>query len=344
MLDPRRRWAEIGEKPEYAGLVSFGALPYSENPADLAGIDVAILGAPLDELVSGRPGARYGPRAIRIASTQGGRHLEARIDAESELRVLDFGDAGVVPSEPERSHGAIERTVEAILAAGATPLVLGGDHSVSEPAIRACARARGPVGLVHFDAHTDTAQECFGAARSHGTIMFQLVRARAVDPTRYVQVGLRGYWPDESVLAWQAEQGITSFLMRDVRERGVDQVLAETLARVGSGPVYLTVDVDVLDPAFAPGTGTPEPGGMASFELLSACRQLASAVELVGADVVEVSPLAELGDITALAGARIAQEILTGIALRHRTRSTTATPVTPSEAQTTRLLPAQIDV
>jgi agmatinase len=319
MIDPMRRWAAYGEKPDYAGLLTFGGLPYTEDPAELAGADAAIVGAPMDELTSDAPGARFGPRAIRAAGCAAGPHLEAGVDALGrDLRVIDFGDAPILPADPVRSHRAIEETVAMVLAAGAIPIVLGGDHSIAEPDIRACAEVHGPVGLVHFDAHTDTGREVFGVELSHGTPMYRLVESGHVDPARYVQIGLRGYWPGEEEFAWQRSRGIASHFMHDVRDRGIRAVVADTVAAVGDGPVFLSVDVDVLDPAFAPGTGTPEPGGMTSADLLLACRALASDLELVGAEVVEVLPH-RIGtlDITALVAERTVREILTGIALRH---------------------------
>jgi agmatinase len=319
MIDPLERWREHGEKPDYAGLLTFGAVPYTQDPALLDGVDVAIVGAPTDDLVSDRPGTRFGPRAIRAASCPPGPHLEAKVDAFAELRIVDFGDAPVLPADPVRSHAAVERTVAQVLAAGAIPIVLGGDHSIAEPDIRACAAVHGPVGLVHFDTHADTGTEVFGVEVSHGTPMYRLVEAGHVDPTRYVQIGLRGYWPGEQEFAWQAGRGITSFFMHDVRRLGLDSVLERTLAIVGDGPAFLSVDVDVLDPAFAPGTGTPEPGGMTSGDLLDACRRVAAGIDLVGAEVVEVAPAAVgSADVTALVAERIVREILTGIALRRR--------------------------
>jgi agmatinase len=322
MIDPIGRWAAYGEKPDYAGLLTFAGLPYTEDPAELAGADAVIVGAPMDELTSDAPGTRFGPRAIRGASCASGRHLEAGVDALREaLRVIDFGDAPILPADPVRSHLAIEDTVGAVLAAGAIPVVLGGDHSITEPEIRACAQLHGPVGLIHFDTHTDTGREVFGVELSHGSPMYRLVEAGHVDPSRYVQIGLRGYWPGEEELAWQRERGITSHFMHDVRERGIGAVVADAVATVGDGPVFLTVDVDVLDPAFAPGTGTPEPGGMTSGDLLWACREIASRVELVGADVVEVLPdrIGSL-DITALVAERVVRETLTGVAVRRAAR------------------------
>ena len=319
MIDPLERWRRYGEKPDYAGLLTFGTLPYTEDPAELEGVDVAIVGAPTDDLVSDRPGARFGPRAIRAASCPPGRHLEAKVDAMAELKLVDYGDAPVVPADAVRTHEAIERTVGEVVAAGAIPIVLGGDHSIAEPDIRACATRHGPLGLVHFDTHTDTGTEVFGVEVSHGTPMYRLVEQGHVDPRRYVQIGLRGYWPGPKEFAWQEEHGVTSFFMHDVRELGIKAVVERTLEVVGAGPAYVTVDVDVLDPAFAPGTGTPEPGGMTSGDLLWACRTVAERLELVGAEVVEVIPTAVgSADITALVADRIVRELLTGIALRRR--------------------------
>jgi agmatinase len=319
MIDPLSRWAQYGEKPDYAGLLSFSGMPYTEDPAELAGVDVAIVGAPTDDLVSDRPGTRFGPRAIRAASCPPGPHLEVGVDAFAELRVVDFGDAPVLPADPARTHAAIEATVGQVLAAGALPVVLGGDHSIAEPDIRACAAVHGPVGLIHFDTHTDTGREVFGVEVSHGTPMYRLVESGHVDPSRYVQVGLRGYWPGEEEFAWQRERGITSLFMHDVRARGIKAVIADAVAAAGPGPVFLSVDVDVLDPAFAPGTGTPEPGGMTSADLLWACRTVAAGVDLVGMDVVEVAP-EHVGsrDVTALVAERVVREALTGVAMRRR--------------------------
>lgn len=319
MIDPMARWAEYGEKPDYAGLLTFAGLPYTEDPAELAGFDVAIVGAPTDDLVSDRPGTRFGPRAIRAASCPPGPHLEVGVDAFAELRVVDYGDAPVLPADPSRSAAAIERTVGEVLAAGALPIVLGGDHSIAEPDIRAVAAVHGPVGLVHFDTHTDTGREVFGVAVSHGTPMYRIVEEGLVDPRRYVQIGLRGYWPGDVEFGWQRERGISSLLMHEIRDQGIAKIVDRAVEIVGDGPTYLTVDVDVLDPAFAPGTGTPEPGGMTPLDLLWACREIGRRLRLVGAEVVEVIPT-DVGsaDRTALVADRLVRETLTGIAMRRR--------------------------
>ncbi len=319
MLDPLQRWKAAGlpDKPDFAGLLTYSGLPYTEDPADLEGVDVAIVGAPTDDLVSDRPGTRFGPRAIRAASCPPGPHLEAKVDWADVIRVVDYGDAAVVPADVPRTQEAIEGLVAEVSSAGVLPIVLGGDHSITEPDVKGVAATHGPVGLVHFDTHTDTGEEVFGVEVSHGTPMYRLVRDGLVEGSRYVQIGLRGYWPGERELRWQADQGISSFFMHDVRDRGIAAVVEEAIAVVGAGPVFLTVDVDVLDPAFAPGTGTPEPGGMTTVDLLWACRTLAARLELVGMDVVEVIPTAVgSADITALAAERVVREALTGLAVR----------------------------
>ncbi len=321
MIDPLARWRALGlpDKPDYAGLSTFSALPYTQDPSDLEGVDAAIVGAPMDDLVSDRPGTRFGPRAIRAASCPPGPNLEVKVDWSAELRVVDYGDAPVLPADAARSHAAIEALVAEVAQAGVIPLVLGGDHSITEPDVRGVAPVHGPVALVHFDTHTDTGEEVFGVEVSHGTPMYRLVRDGHVDGRRYVQIGLRGYWPGEKELSWQAEHGITSFFMHDVRDRGICAVVEDTIQIVGPGPAYLTVDVDVLDPAFAPGTGTPEPGGMTSIDLLWAVRTLAAHLDLVGVEIVEVIPTAVgSADITALVAERVVRETLTGIAMRRR--------------------------
>jgi agmatinase len=316
VIDPLGRWRDLGDRPDYAGLLTFGGLPYTEDAAELEGADVAIVGAPTDDRVTNHGGCRLAPRAIRAAGRPPGHDLETGVDPFAVLSVIDFGDAPVVPGDPLRSHDTIERIVREVVGAGAIPLVLGGDHSITEPNVRAVAE-RGAVGLLHFDSHADTFPEVFGLDRSHASPMYRLVEAGDVDPGRYVQIGLRGYSPAPEVLAWQSGRGITTLPMHEVRERGIHAVMDVALDVLRDGPVFLTVDIDVLDPAFAPGTGTPEPGGMTTAELLWALRTAAHELDVVGADIVEVIP-SGIGsaDITALAADRIARSILTGLALR----------------------------
>jgi agmatinase len=315
-IDPEARWPETG-RPDYAGLPSFAGVPYTESREDLEGVEVAIVGAPMDDLASDLPGARLGPRAIRAAVGWLGPHLDADLIRPLEvLKVVDYGDAPVIPADPLGSHAAISKTVGEVVDAGAVPIVLGGDHSIAEPDIRACAERTGPLGLVHFDAHTDTGTEVYGVEISHGTPMYRLVEQGHVDPKRYVQIGLRGYWPGPDEFAWQRERGITEIYMRDVLERGIRDAVATAIAAIGTGPAFASIDVDVLDPAFAPETGTPEPGGMTSADLLWACRELATELELVGADIVEVMPSPGGPNITAMVAKRVGFELITGLALR----------------------------
>jgi agmatinase len=321
MLDPDARWAGIGHRPEWGGLPTYAGLPYATGVEALAGVDVAIVGAPFDELTTDRPGARFGPRAIRAASLPPGRHVIAGVDPLEVLRVIDYGDAPVMPHDPRRAHAAIEAQVREVVGAGVLPIILGGDHSITEPDVRACAADRGMVGLVHFDTHTDTAPSLYGRELSHGTPMFRLVAEGIVDPRRYVQIGLRGYWPGVEEFGWQERLGIRHFTSEDVADLGVPELVGRVLELLGPGPVFLTVDVDVLDPAYAPGTGTPEPGGLTARELLRACRLLAAGLDVIGADVVEVLPEKHgTADFTALVGDRIVREILTGLALRSAER------------------------
>ena len=316
MFDPGKRWGETG-KPDYAGLATFGGMPYTEEPDDLVEVDVAIVGAPMDELVSHRPGTRYGPRAIRSASAIGGAELETGIDAFEELQVVDYGDAPVRPADPAHSHAAIEATVSEVVAAGTIPIVLGGDHSIAEPDVRACAGRFGPMGLIQFDTHTDTGTEVFGAEFSHGTPMYRLVEDGHVDGSRYAQIGLRGDWPGPEEFEWQEKHGITAIFMHEIRDGGIKAAVDRAVEAVGDGPVFLSVDIDVLDPVYAPGTGTPEPGGMTSSDLLWACREVASRAEVVGVDLVEVIPTGiGAADITSHTAVRTIDHILIGIAQR----------------------------
>src|SRR3954454_23856592 len=241
MIDPLELWGPLGDTPDYARLRPSPGLPYTRAPAELRGVEAPIVGAPFDDLVSDRPGTRFGPRAIRAASCPPGPHLEAGVDGFADLKLVDYGDAPVIPADAERSHQAIERTVGEVVDAGAIPLVLGGDHSIAEPDIRACATRHGALGLVHFDTHTDTGTEVFGVEVSHGTPMYKLVEAGHVDPARYVQIGLRGYWPTEKEFAWQDERGIASFFMHDVRDLGIREVVGRAAAIVGEGPVFVSV-------------------------------------------------------------------------------------------------------
>ena len=308
--------------PAFVGIPTFLKLPLVANAEQLAAEkpDVVIVGAPFDMGVTSRPGARYGPRAIRAASNLGRsiHHLELGVQPLRHLRAFDYGDAAIVPSSIERSHDAIRAKVGEVAALGAIPMVLGGDHSITYPSASAVADAvgRGKVGVVHFDAHADTANDNWGVLLGHGTPMRRLIESGAVPGRAFVQVGLRGYWPPPDVIDWMRAQGMRWHLMSEIEARGFDAVLDEAIEQALDGPeaIYLSVDVDVLDPAYAPGTGTPEPGGLTSRELLRAVRRIVGKVRLVGLDVVEVAPAYDgPGAITAEVAHRVILEALSAL-------------------------------
>jgi agmatinase len=312
-------------EPAFVGIPTFLKLPFIAGVDQLVAErpDVVIVGAPFDMAVTNRPGARYGPRAIRAASNlgRGIHHLELGVQPLRTLRVFDYGDAAIIPSDIERSHDAIRLKVGEVAATGAIPIVLGGDHSITLPAATAVADVigRGKVGIVHFDAHADTAPDNWGVLLGHGTPMRRLIESGAVPGRSFVQVGLRGYWPPPEVIDWMHEQEMRWHLMSEIEARGFDAVLEDAIAQALDGPeaIYLSVDVDVLDPAFAPGTGTPEPGGLTSRELLGAVRRIVGQTRLVGMDVVEVAPIYDgPGQITAEVAHRVILEALSALAVK----------------------------
>jgi agmatinase len=235
---------------------------------------------------------------------------------------VDAGDAPVTPANLDRAHEVIRRKVMDVARSGAVPVVLGGDHSITFPSASAVAEVVAPrrLGIVHFDAHADAANSTWGVLNSHGTPMRRLVESGAVSGRNFVQVGLRGYWPPPETLDWMRDNGLRWHLMREIEERGSEAVIRDAIAEALDGPevVYLSVDVDVIDPGMAPGTGTPEPGGMLTRELLRAIRQIVAAVELVGMDVVEVSPPYDHAEVTATAAHRCVMEAISALAARRR--------------------------
>jgi agmatinase len=312
--------------PTYVGPTTFMNLPWITDPAELRrrAVDVAIVGAPFDDAVSHRPGARFGPRAIRQAQyTSGSIHsLQLDVDAFDVLTVVDAGDANIVPAWIERGHAMIYRKVREVAETGAIPIILGGDHSITWPAATAIAELRRPgnIGIVHFDAHADTANDTFGVLASHGTPMRRLIESGAVKGRNFVQVGLRGYWPPQETFDWMKSQGLRWHLMREIEERGAEAVIADAIAEALDGPdaIYLSLDIDVIDPGMAPGTGTPEPGGMLTREVLRAIRQVVAAVDLAAMDIVEVSPPYDQAETTAMAANRAALEAISALAVRRR--------------------------
>lgn len=292
-------------EPTYAGALSFMRRRYTR---DLAGVDVCVLGVPFDSAVSNRPGARLGPQAIRRASAifDGDPQYPFAIDPFAAMTVIDYGDCGFDYGRPGEIAAAIEGTARQIVASRAALFCLGGDHFVTYPLLRAHAAQYGPLGLVQFDAHQDTWPDD-GERLDHGSFVGRAVAQGLIDPRRSIQVGVRTHAP--------ADYGIKILYAEDVDRLGIAGTAAAICERVGSGRAYLTFDIDALDPAFAPGTGTPVAGGLTSREALAILRALAP-LDFVGGDVVEVSPPYDHADITAVAAATVAMHWLAMRALR----------------------------
>ena len=312
-------------KYSYEGIATFAQCPYAADVAALeaAKPDVAIVGAPFDISTTHRPGARFGPRALRAQAYHPGTyHLDLEIEIFEALNVVDFGDAHCPHGMTERSHANIRAQVGEVARRGIIPVVIGGDHSITAPSATAVADyfGWGNVGIVHFDAHADTADVIDGNYASHGTPMRRLIESGAVLGRNFVQVGLRGYWPGADVFSWMKEQGMRWHLMQEVWERGSAAVMETAVAEAmeGCDALYVSVDIDVLDPGFAPGTGTPEPGGMTPADLLRAIRLLATTANVVALDVVEVSPPYDHCEQTINNAHRVIFEMLAGIGAKRR--------------------------
>jgi agmatinase len=303
------------KSPRFAQPATFMRLPYQ---TDLSGVDVALLGVPFDSGTSYRSGARLGPREVRAQSSLIRLYSYfLKVSPFEALTIVDAGDVDAPPVGIEPAYAAIEAGVRRIVDAGAMPLVVGGDHSISLPCLRAVAAVHGPVALVQFDAHIDTWGDYFGGKYFHGSPFRRAIEERLIDPARYVQVGIRGpmYGEDED-FTFQRTLGVTTIDIGMVKRDGLEPTIARVRDIVGSHPVYVTFDIDAVDPAFAPGTGTPEVGGLTSYEAQTLVRGLAGA-NMIGCDVVEVAPVFDgPGQITALLAANLMFELLCVRALR----------------------------
>jgi agmatinase len=315
----------------YGPNATFAGVPAADldDRDSYAAAGAVIVGAPFDGGTSHRPGCRFGPQAIRFTDylPHDGRrpHLALGVDPLADLGVVDVGDVTMPPGDIELSLERLEHAVEEIARAGAVPVVLGGDHTIALPDVTGVARqvGWGRVSVVHFDAHADTADTQFGSLYGHGTPMRRLIESGAARGDRFLQIGLRGYWPEPEVLAWMAERGMRSFEMTEITGRGLDACLTEAfaIATDGCDGVFLSIDIDVVDPGAAPGTGTPEPGGLSGRQLLDAVRRAAVELPVVGLDVVEVSPPYDHAEVTAYLANRVVLEALSGMAWRRRART-----------------------
>ena len=311
--DPPVGPADATTTPRFSGIGTFARLPTAEQAGPW---DIALVGVPFDGGTSYRPGARFGPAAVR----QGSRLLRPFNPAVGALpfelaQVVDAGDVTCTPFGPEAAVAQIEAAAATLLAGGGRLVAIGGDHTVALPLLRATAARHGPLALVHFDAHLDTWDVYFGQRFTHGSPFRRAWEEGLLSRDHCTHVGLRGPLYTGTDLVDDAGMGFAQITADEVGERGVPAVAAGVLERVGDAPLYVSVDIDVLDPAHAPGTGTPEAGGLSSRELLSLVRRLAPA-RIVGADVVEVSPAYDHAEITAIAAAHVIYELLTAMALR----------------------------
>jgi agmatinase len=310
-----------------------------EDPESYSDADVIIVGAPFDGGTSARPGARFGPMAIRTTDYlphDGSRpSLALRTDALTDLKVVDAGDVEMFSGAIETSLAALAAAVETVARSGAIPVVLGGDHSVTYADATGVANVlgHGRVSMIHFDAHADTGDITFGSLWGHGQPMRRLIESGALRGDRFLQVGLRGYWPEPPTLEWMAAQSMRSFEMTEIGHRGLGDCLDEAfeIATNECDGVFLSVDIDVCDPGHAPGTGTPEPGGLSARELLDSVRRICLELPVVGVDVVEVAPPFDHADITAALANRVVLESLSAIARRRRDQGagTTWDPAQP---------------
>lgn len=293
--------------PRYSGIPTFMRVPFAQRLEDF---DIALAGVPFDGGVTARPGARYGPREIRnMSSMTRAIHHVTGFNPFEACRVADVGDVPFTDVfHLERSHEDIRRFFEPLFAAGKTVLAAGGDHSITFPVFQAM-KPRRPLGMVHIDAHTDTWDDFLGSKFSHGSPFRRAVEAGLLDPKRTIQIGIRGAQNSDQGWRYSLDSGMRVVFIEEFEAKGVEAIVREARRIVGDGPTYLSLDVDGLDPVFAPGTGTPEIGGMTTRETLGLLRGL-DGLDFVGGDVVEVSPPYDPSGSTALLGATLMYEIL----------------------------------
>jgi len=313
------------DAPSYQGIPTFGRRPWVTEPEQLDAIkpDIAVVGAPWDDSTTNRPGARFGPRALRAnAYDPGTYHLDLGIEIFDHLSVVDYGDAVTRHGLWEESRQAIYERVKDVTSRGITPVILGGDHSVTYPAVTAVCEQHGfgEVAMIHFDAHADTAYDIEGNLASHGAMMRRIIESGAIPGDRFLQLGLRGYWPGEEDQKWMRENNLKHYMMQEFWERGSMPVLDDVIAHAKSvaPKVYISIDIDVLDPGFAPATGTPEPGGFAPIDLLRIVRRLSLELDVVGFDVMEIAPAYDHADVTVNNAHRLIWEFFAATAVKNR--------------------------
>ncbi len=316
-MAPRYQPEDSLKSPRFTGPSTFARLPLVSS---LDGVDLAVIGVPFDTGVTYRVGGRFGPNAVRAASVML-RPYNANLDVKpfDILSCVDFGDVAIVPGYTERSYQAIEAAIAPMVEAGVVPLLIGGDHACTLPHLRAM-RSQGPVAVIDFDSHTDAWDSYFGEKYNHGTWMRRAIEERLVDVDRSIEIGLRGSLYDAADwTSLRAELGLDYLTTEDLFLLGPADVAARIRQRVGAGPAFISFDIDVVDPAFAPGTGTPEAGGPSAHDMLAVVRAL-TGIDFVGFDVVEVIPAYDPAGQTATLAANLAYEMLSLVALRRQSR------------------------
>ena len=311
------------QSPRFTGPSTFARLPFVRT---LDEVDLAVVGVPFDTGVTYRVGGRFGPNAVRAASVML-RPYNPNLDIKpfDLLSCVDYGDVAIVPGYTERSYTAIETAVEPIVAAGVVPLLIGGDHACTLPHLRA-TRSRGPVAVIDFDSHTDAWDSYFGERYNHGTWMRRAIEEGIVDVDHSIEVGLRGsLYGAGDWTGLRAELGLDFLTTEDIFQLGPTAIAAAIRDRVGDRPAFISFDIDVVDPAYAPGTGTPEAGGPSSRDLLTILRGL-TGIDFVGFDVVEVIPAYDPAGQTATLAANLAYEMLSLVALRRRATRADSNP------------------
>jgi len=311
MSDPFFKPISGFDLPRFAGVPTFMRLPHvSLDEARIQDVEIGIIGVPWDSGTTNRPGPRHGPRQLRDASTMiRAEHPVSGVRPYERLNCADLGDVSINPADIEDSMNRITTFYKKVLEKGIKPLTAGGDHLTSLPVLRALAD-KGPLGMIHFDSHTDLFHSYFdGTMFTHGTPFRRAVEENLLDPKRVVQIGIRGTQYDSEDLDFANSVGIRVIKIEEFFDRGIQDVMAEAKEIVGEKETYVSYDIDFIDPAFAPGTGTPEVGGPNSYEALKVVREL-SGVKIVGADMVEVSPPFDTSSNTAFLGVSIMFELL----------------------------------
>ncbi|MBI1280570.1 MAG: agmatinase [Anaerolineaceae bacterium] len=320
-MTPDKRYRPIDAMvyPRFSGIRTFMRLPYV---TDLTGVDFAVVGVPFDTGGTFRVGARFGPEGIRSQSTLLRPYNPAlKVPIFDICSGVDYGDLPVIPGYLPESHKQITEGAAAVFASGATPVFLGGDHSVSLPLLRAAAGKHGPVALIHFDSHSDLWPAYFGGKDTHGTPFRRAYEEGLLDTARSSQIGLRGSLYDESDALMTTEVGMQLITGPELHEIGVKETIRRVKERVGDGPAYVTFDIDFVDPAYAPATGTPEVGGFTSAQCLQLVRGLAG-LNLIGFDLVEVMPPYDpQGNVTCLLAANLVYEFISLIALSRKNKT-----------------------